>query len=217
MSDTKNNLPAMPFYTGDWLKCLEVRTLPLDCRALWLDMLCYMWESTERGVLLSPKGRPYSNEEIIRMVGLDNQNSAEWLTRIINDGVCSRRSDGAIYSRRMVKDEKIRRLRKEVGAKGGNPKLLVNTEVNHNLKQTSENENENENEVDNNIINNKVEKNKFIPPTVEEVKTYIDSKNITCVDPMKFVAYYETTNWTRGKTKIKNWKACIYTWIKNNE
>jgi len=44
----KDDLPAMPFYVGDWLKCPEVRALPLDYRALWFDMLCFMWESTER-------------------------------------------------------------------------------------------------------------------------------------------------------------------------
>lgn len=130
MSNTKNNLPAMPFYVGDWFKCTEVRALPPDYRGLWFDMICFMWESTERGVLVNPKGKPYSDADIVRMVGLDNQNSGIWLTRLIDDGVCSRRDDGAIYSKRMVKDEKLRATRKESGQKGGNPVLLVNQKDN---------------------------------------------------------------------------------------
>lgn len=65
------------------------------------------------------------------------------------------------------------------------------------------------------ILSNK-ERN-FIPPTIEEVKNFITEKGIIGVDPVRFVAHYETTGWMRGKNKIKNWKACIYTWVKHNE
>lgn len=65
------------------------------------------------------------------------------------------------------------------------------------------------------ILDNK-ERN-FVPPTIEEVRSFITEKGIVGVDPIKFVAHYETTGWMRGKNKIKNWKACIYTWVKHNE
>lgn len=120
----KKDLPYMPFYVGDWLKCPEVRALPPDYRGLWFDLLCYMWESTERGVMVTPNGRPYTDNEIIRMIGLDNQNSGIWLTSLIAEGVCHRRNDGAVFSKRMVKDEDIRQIRRETGALGGNPLLL---------------------------------------------------------------------------------------------
>jgi len=120
----KTDLPAMPFYVGDWFKCTEVRALRLDYRALWFDMLCYLWESTERGVMVKPNGKPYNDKEIIQMVGLDADASGRWLQVLIDDEVCSRRDDAAIYSRRMVKDERIRKMRKETGSKGGNPALL---------------------------------------------------------------------------------------------
>lgn len=142
----KHDLPAMPFYTGDWFKCPEVRSLPLDYRALWFDMICFMWESTERGVMVKSNGKPYTNEEIVRMVGLDNQNSGIWLTYLVNHNVCSVREDGAIFSRRMVKDEKIRLIRKKIGEKGGNPKLLVNQTDKQKVNQIAENENEYEDE-----------------------------------------------------------------------
>lgn len=149
----KNDLPAMPFYVGDWLKCPEVRALPLDYRALWFDFLCYMWESTERGVMIKQNGQPYSDTEIVRMVGLDNQNSGIWLTYLIDNAVCSRReSDNAIYSRRMVRDEKIRAIRSESGRKGGNPILSRNNLDNQVDKQKDNHFTENENE---NIIKEK--------------------------------------------------------------
>jgi len=137
----KTDLPAMPFYVGDWLKCPEVRALPLDCKSLWFDLICYMWESTERGVMVKPNGKPYTDNEIVRMVGLDNNHTGGWLRVLIDNEICSRRADGAIYSRRMVKDEKIRQIRKETGKKGGNPRLL-----NQKDKQIAENETESKNE-----------------------------------------------------------------------
>jgi hypothetical protein len=57
---------------------------------------------------------------------------------------------------------------------------------------------------------------KFIPPTVEEVKDYCRKRGNN-IDAEKFVAYYSSTNWYRGKTKIKNWKACVITWEKRTE
>lgn len=138
----KRDLPAMPFYVGDWLKCPEVRALPPDYRGLWFDLLCYMWESTERGIMVNPNGRPYTDNEIIRMVGLDNQNTGNWLTALLTEGVCYRREDGAIYSKRMVRDEKIRQIRRESGSKGGNPALLDNQIDNQQDKLLSEDENE---------------------------------------------------------------------------
>lgn len=134
----------MPFYVGDWLKCPEVRALTPDCRGLWFDLLCYMWESTERGVMVTPNGRPYTDNEIVRMVGLDNQNSGIWLTTLLSEGVCSRRPDGAVFSKRMVRDEEIRQIRRETGAKGGNPALLDKAILNSDLNQKPESDIENE-------------------------------------------------------------------------
>lgn len=116
----KQDLPAMPFYVGDWLKCPEVKVLPPDVRGLWFDMICYMWESVERGVMVKPNLQPYTRNEIIRMIGLDCSGTGEWLDLLIENCVCAiRESDGAIYSRRMVKDEDVRQKRKVAGKKGG--------------------------------------------------------------------------------------------------
>lgn len=111
--------PPMPFDTGDWLRCPELRSVAPDVRALWMDMLCYMWESSETGVMVAPNGTPYGQADIIRIVGLDNNNSTAWLQTLIDSGVCGVRSDGAIYCRRMVRDADLRAKRAEAGRKGG--------------------------------------------------------------------------------------------------
>ena len=54
----------------------------------------------------------------------------------------------------------------------------------------------------------------FIPPTIEEITSYCKERN-NKVDPKTFLAHYQANGWVRGKTKIKDWKACIWTWEKN--
>ena len=55
---------------------------------------------------------------------------------------------------------------------------------------------------------------KFFPPTVDEVRAYCHEKGYH-IDPSYFVDYYAANGWMRGKTKIKDWKACVRTWVKN--
>lgn len=114
----KQEIP-MPFYTGDWLRCPELRVLPPDVRGLWMDMLCYMWESVERGVMVMPNGQPCTKDDVVRIIGTDSSGSTDWLDVLIDNKVCEVREDGAIYSRRMVKDNLISEKRRLAGKKGG--------------------------------------------------------------------------------------------------
>ena len=59
-------------------------------------------------------------------------------------------------------------------------------------------------------------KGRFTPPRLQEVRDYITEKGYE-IDADKFFNHYETTNWYRGKTKIKNWKACTKTWLNGGE
>jgi len=52
---------------------------------------------------------------------------------------------------------------------------------------------------------------RFKPPTIDEVRAYcIDRGN--SIDAEAFVDHYQTNGWIRGKTKIKDWQACVRTW-----
>ena len=53
----------------------------------------------------------------------------------------------------------------------------------------------------------------FIPPTVEEVREYIQEKGYT-IDPEEFVAYYEQSGWYLKKNqKMTDWKASVRYWM----
>lgn len=117
MARKKKN--TMPFDTECWLSDPVLKALPLDVKGLWIDMLCYMWESADRGVMVKPTGEIYTHEEILRLLGKESSVGESWLDMLIENGLCGVRDDGAVFSRRMVRDEAIRGKRCEAGKKGG--------------------------------------------------------------------------------------------------
>lgn len=54
---------------------------------------------------------------------------------------------------------------------------------------------------------------RFTPPSLQEVTDYCNERNNT-VDPEAFINHYQSNGWFRGKTKIKDWRACVRTWEK---
>ena len=61
----------------------------------------------------------------------------------------------------------------------------------------------------------KTKTTRFIPPTVEEVRQYCHENNYS-VDAERFVDFYECKGWMVGKNKMKNWKAAVRTWVRQN-
>lgn len=83
------------------------------------------------------------------------------------------------------------------------------------------------NNTDNNIykekdLSNKLDKskektsNRFSPPTVEEVKAYCEERGNN-VDAERFVDFYTMKNWMVGKNKMKDWRAAVRTWERDDK
>lgn len=72
--------------------------------------------------------------------------------------------------------------------------------------------------IDNNINTNTKENNikeKFKKPTIEEIENYIKELGVV-LDANNFYDYYESKGWIIGKTTMKNWKACVRTWVRKS-
>jgi hypothetical protein len=66
--------------------------------------------------------------------------------------------------------------------------------------------------------NNTVKKtstNKFIRPTIEQVKLYCKEISFN-LDADKFCDHYDSNGWLVGKNPMKDWKASIRTWKRNS-
>ena len=62
----------------------------------------------------------------------------------------------------------------------------------------------------------KEKKDIFRKPTFEEVQAYCQERN-NGIDPEQFIDYYESKGWVVGKSKMKDWKACVRTWERNRK
>lgn len=127
--------PAFQFYPGDWQHDVALRTCTLEARGLWIEMMCTMHQGNPYGYLVL-NGNPIDSGQLARMVGATAKEVEKGLKQLETAGVFSRDSEGRIFSRRMVKDERIREVRARSGALGGNPQLL-NREVNQVVNQDS--------------------------------------------------------------------------------
>jgi hypothetical protein len=63
-----------------------------------------------------------------------------------------------------------------------------------------------------NITN--IKDKKFKKPTIEEIKQYCLERG-NSIDSEHFYNHYETIGWMIGKNKMKDWKAAIRTWERN--
>lgn len=79
------------------------------------------------------------------------------------------------------------------------------------IKENSESEKDS---VPESSARKKGSKEKFIKPTVEEIRAYCRERN-NIVDAERFYDYYESNGWKVGKNTMKDWKAAVRTWERN--
>lgn len=118
-------LPYLQFYPSDWARDLEEH--PLEIEGAWIRICCKLWWEENRGT----STKKLENwAKILRENPRKTLKIFEYLlNQKIGDGVIQNGSI-TITSRRMVYDEKIRKIRAEAGSKGGNPALVKRSEEN---------------------------------------------------------------------------------------
>jgi hypothetical protein len=126
--------PAFQFYPGDWQRDAALRSCSVGARGLWIEMICIMHQAEPYGHLVV-NGRGIEAETLARMVGASKREVGGWLVELERAGVFSQ-DDGTIVSRRMVRDEAIRKVRAEGGKLGGNPALKVKPKVGRKVNHT---------------------------------------------------------------------------------
>lgn len=223
--------PSFQFYPGDWLRDTGLRSCSVAARGLWIDALCLMHEGEPYGHL-KVNHKVISKVNLARMIGATLQETEEWLKELQDAGVFSVADDGALISRRMVRDESLRQIRAAGGSKGGNPSLKhepgtapkstakvnhkvnpkVGRKVNHkdNQKPTPSSSSSSSTE-DEDTHTREASPKRFKPPTLEEWTDY--GQTLTPAFPEtqceRTWHYYNSREWHTGQTPVKRWKSCL--------
>ncbi len=79
--------------------------------------------------------------------------------------------------------------------------------------QTDRNKNDKNVNNDNNRDKDETAK-RFVPPSINEVQSYISEKKYS-VNAERFFNHYESVGWKVGRNKMKDWRASIRKWQQN--
>lgn len=112
--------PAFQFYPGDWLKDTALRCCSPAARGVWMDLICMMYEAPRRGVLRVKNGEKFCKISLKTLANSISGCTVKMIEELIANGVVRvARKDGALYSKRLIRDELHRRHRADSGQKGG--------------------------------------------------------------------------------------------------
>lgn len=70
-------------------------------------------------------------------------------------------------------------------------------------------------DIDKETEKSKRESKRFTPPTVDEVRAYVQERGYD-IDAEQFVNFYESKGWMVGKNPMKNWRAAVGTWVSHD-
>ena len=106
------------FFWADWLSDVSLRRCSFAARGLWIEMLCVAAQAEPQGYLMQ-NGYALDARMIARIFGAEEAEVRALIDELEVAGVLSRDRKGCIYSRRMVRDAKMRAAAGRNGKKGG--------------------------------------------------------------------------------------------------
>jgi len=193
-------LPWIKFYPGDWLSDEALRSCSVEARGLWVDMLCLMAKSESHGHLLIG-GKPARAEQIARIVGLLPQKTMELMDELNASGVFSFDKE-TIISRRMVKDERVRKsdASRKMHQRHGDVRPMS--------RECPENVTGQKLEARSQKLEARTER-EGLRPTHAEWIAFAQEIGWRLTDAESAFDYYQSNGWkVGGRASVKDWKAC---------
>lgn len=132
-------------------------------------------------------------------------------------------SDAAAIAFELIRPNLDASRRKAAGGSNGKPTKdsakiseRCGKDTANKKEKEKENEKEGKNEIENEDDSPPPTPSQFIPPNVIEVRAYCNERK-NHVDPQRFVDFYTSKGWMVGKTKMKDWRAAVRTWEKDDK
>jgi len=115
--------PFIKFYLRDWDSDAELTSCSLAAQGLWLRMMRVMHEAEPYGFFVGRSGEAVDVVAFAKRLMVKPREVKGLMDELEEAGVCSRDSQGRLYSRRMVRDFAASQQGREFGRDGGNPRL----------------------------------------------------------------------------------------------
>lgn len=133
----KSKKESFAFYPVDWMSDSRLRLCSAGARGLWVDILCLMHLSNERGYLLVDD-TVLDEEMLQKRLGYDAKEFNDCFMELRRYNIIKKDEKNRYFSKTMVNSQKISEKRSMSGKLGGNPNLKLLVKQNENLvKQNS--------------------------------------------------------------------------------
>lgn len=184
--------PAFQFYVKDWLSDPELQSTSSSTRGIWINALCYMWESVTRGQISG------TIEELSKLLRSSNGDFDTFLRDIqrhkfADVTICN--NEVTITNRRMFREQKVRE----------NGRLRVNKFRNNaqsNAKVTPPSSSPSPSPNKERIIRKKVCDEEWL----KELTSLQCYSHLNVNDQFeKCVAFFKTKNITVSRLRFLNW------------
>lgn len=197
-------------------KIKAIRTLPEgdSIVVIWLQLLCLAGRVNDCGSVYITKEMPYTEQILANECGVPVSTIQLALKTFQSMGMVEIVEDIIYISnwekyQAIEKMELIRQQNRDRQKKWYEThKKLPNVMLTDNLTQP----NATDIDIDIRDKNNK----RFIKPSVKEIADYCNNNNYN-IDAERFYDYYESKGWKVGKAPMKDWKAAVRMWNRNNK
>lgn len=156
ISKLKSKDSSFQFFASDWLSDPSLRMCAPETRGLWIDILCLMHQSPERGFLMI-KNEILCDEHVRKALNFEKKKFEFCMSELKRFDIIKKDEKERYYCKRMVEAQSLSEKRKASGKLGGNPKLkilvnqMVKQVVNQMVKQSDFDEKNKDIYIDNNI------------------------------------------------------------------
>jgi predicted phage replisome organizer len=194
---------------------------------IWFKLLCLAGKQNRDGLLMLNDKIAYT-EEMLATVFRRPVNTVRLALNTFKEFGMIEIVEGTICISNWEKHQNIDKLAQmreynRLAQQKSRAKRKLLPAVNDNVNDSQENVNdsqdtdiEEDKEKEEDKENNSVTRTKrFTPPSVEEVRSYCAERKNN-VDAQRFVDYYTSNGWLVGKNKMKDWRAAVRTWERNN-
>jgi hypothetical protein len=160
---------------------------------------------------LAVNGNAMTEEQGARLIGVDVDTYKGYINQLEAAGISSRNESGMLFSRRLVRDyEAFMRASGFGRLGGGNPALKSKTK-----KEARSQKPEAKGSIKGGIKGALKVSN--IPETLEVATIYAESIGLSKVEAEAFFDHFTANGWkVGGKSPMRDWKAALRTWKRNN-
>lgn len=211
-----NQPPAFMFYVDDFCSDDKVEAMPTEAVGCYILLICKAWRTRPPATLPDDDAllARWSRVSDSRWLELKRHVLAPWV--LCNDGRWLQKRLRKEYEKQRARAAALSTSGKKGAAKRWQAYGDAIGEANGDAIAT-ENENGNGIESDSSDSKNpKKPRARFVPPSVEEVQAYCETRR-NAVDAEKFVNFYGSKGWMVGRNKMTDWKKAVITWEKNTQ